>query len=462
MKKILVLLLLPLFASAQIEFHPPSWRLNGNTLTGNTSIGAKNNYALLFITDNVERARILGTGAVVIGHTVTAIGEKLGIRTASNSYGWTHTDGTINLTSYVGSSAGWLGTQSNHSLNLFYNDQTATATIGTLSNMDITATRGMLIGPNDVFVCSNRFRIGTGTSTALFHGADALSTGYVAKFRNNGASDADNILVIQNNKMVGINTGTATVTEELEVVGNIKMVDGGQAANKAMISNDLGVASWQTITSVGTVTTGAWNGTAVGVQYGGTGANLSATGGASQVLQQTSAGGAITVGQLAATDLSNGTAGTGSVVLSSNLPQVATFTANTTTTSTVATAATGYTFNIGANTTYVLSGAIQGSCDNTGGCKYYLDMPGTSTVTVSYNGTTSSSSSVNRVSQTTDATLTGIAFITYNGGGTIEMDGKLVGDGTGGVAGLYVASATEGQTCVVAGWSNLIIIKASP
>ena len=48
---------------------------------------------------------------------------------------------------------------------------------------------------------------------------------------------------------------------------------------------------------------------------GGTAANLSATGGAHQVLMQTSVGGAVTVAQLAASDLSNGINGTGAVVL---------------------------------------------------------------------------------------------------------------------------------------------------
>lgn len=53
----------------------------------------------------------------------------------------------------------------------------------------------------------------------------------------------------------------------------------------------------------------------VAVSKGGTASNLSATGGTSQVLKQTSVGGNITVAQLAATDLSNGVAGTGSVTL---------------------------------------------------------------------------------------------------------------------------------------------------
>jgi hypothetical protein len=46
---------------------------------------------------------------------------------------------------------------------------------------------------------------------------------------------------------------------------------------------------------------------------GGTGADLSATGGTSRVLKQTSVGGAVTVGQLAASDLSDGSTGTGAI-----------------------------------------------------------------------------------------------------------------------------------------------------
>src|SRR6185436_2392454 len=46
--------------------------------------------------------------------------------------------------------------------------------------------------------------------------------------------------------------------------------------------------------------------------------NLSATGGTSQVLKQTSSGANITVAQLAASDLSNGTTGSNSVVLATS------------------------------------------------------------------------------------------------------------------------------------------------
>ncbi len=69
------------------------------------------------------------------------------------------------------------------------------------------------------------------------------------------------------------------------------------------------------ITTLGTVGTGVWQGTKIGLAYGGTNADLSGTGGASQVLKQASSGAAVTVGQLAASDLSNGTTGSGAVVL---------------------------------------------------------------------------------------------------------------------------------------------------
>jgi len=56
----------------------------------------------------------------------------------------------------------------------------------------------------------------------------------------------------------------------------------------------------------------------LGVARGGTGADLSATGGTSQVLRQSSVGAVITVSQLAASDLSNGTTGSGAVVLATS------------------------------------------------------------------------------------------------------------------------------------------------
>lgn len=69
------------------------------------------------------------------------------------------------------------------------------------------------------------------------------------------------------------------------------------------------------IATVGTIGTGTWQGTKIGLAYGGTNADLSATGGSSKFLRQNSAGAAITVVQPAASDLSDGITGSGAVVL---------------------------------------------------------------------------------------------------------------------------------------------------
>ncbi len=68
------------------------------------------------------------------------------------------------------------------------------------------------------------------------------------------------------------------------------------------IALDIGSAN---IVTVGTITAGTWQGTKIGLAYGGTNADLSATGGTHNFLKQSSSGAAITVGQPALADLSD-------------------------------------------------------------------------------------------------------------------------------------------------------------
>jgi hypothetical protein len=60
------------------------------------------------------------------------------------------------------------------------------------------------------------------------------------------------------------------------------------------------------LVSVGTITTGVWTGTTIGLAKGGTNADLSGTGGTSQFLRQNTVGGTISVVRPAVTDLSDG------------------------------------------------------------------------------------------------------------------------------------------------------------
>jgi hypothetical protein len=81
----------------------------------------------------------------------------------------------------------------------------------------------------------------------------------------------------------------------------------GQPAFRVLIPGDIPNLSASKITSG-----------KLALARGGTNADLSGTGGGSQVLKQTSAGAGITVGQLAASDLSNGVTGSGAVVLAAS------------------------------------------------------------------------------------------------------------------------------------------------
>ena len=60
------------------------------------------------------------------------------------------------------------------------------------------------------------------------------------------------------------------------------------------------------LTSVGTIATGTWNATIIGLSKGGTGVSLAGTGGTSQFLRQNTVGGTITVVRPSISDLSDG------------------------------------------------------------------------------------------------------------------------------------------------------------
>ena len=86
------------------------------------------------------------TGNVGIGTNVPT--TRLELRTVSGNYGFLHSDGTIQVGTYVGNSAsgaigGWLGTLSNHPLHLFTNNGQPSATLSTGGNFGLgTATPG--------------------------------------------------------------------------------------------------------------------------------------------------------------------------------------------------------------------------------------------------------------------------------------------------------------------------------
>jgi hypothetical protein len=99
--------------------------------------------------------------------------------------------------------------------------------------------------------------------------------------------------------------GTYTAGAGLTLTGTQFSVGTGQITN-TMLAGSVAASKLvgTDIATVGTITSGIWHGTALGLLYGGTNADLSATGGASKFLKQASAGAAITVVQVADADLS--------------------------------------------------------------------------------------------------------------------------------------------------------------
>lgn len=289
--------------------------LSSNLEEGNTAVGSdalQSNTTGLFNTAN-------GAGSLrynTTGYNNTASGYGAG---ESNTAGYENT--------YVGFAANGSATLTN-----------ATA-IGAYAT--VAVSNAMVLGNGSVKV-----GIGTSSPSSPLHVVgDTLITGNILTAAWNGAtigatyggtaqstytlgdtlySSATNTL----SKLAGNTTATKkfltqTGNGTISAAPGWNTISGSDITSAALTKTDdtnvtltLGGSPTTALLSATSLTLG-WTGQ-LGLSRGGTNANLSATGGTSQVLKQTSAGGAITVAQLAASDLSNGTIGSGSVVLATS------------------------------------------------------------------------------------------------------------------------------------------------
>jgi hypothetical protein len=83
----------------------------------------------------------------------------------------------------------------------------------------------------------------------------------------------------------------------------LSVTNGAGVAGNPTLDIDSAYVGQSSITTLGTIATGVWQATKIGLAYGGTNADLSGTGGTGNYLKQASAGAAITVGTLLFTDL---------------------------------------------------------------------------------------------------------------------------------------------------------------
>lgn len=105
---------------------------------GSNAFVSANNSVVLGSINGINGA----TADTNVGIGTTAPQTRLQIRTASGNYGFTQTDGTITVGSYVGSSTsgstgGWLGTQSNHKLFFFTNNGQPSMTVDPTGNVGV-------------------------------------------------------------------------------------------------------------------------------------------------------------------------------------------------------------------------------------------------------------------------------------------------------------------------------------
>jgi hypothetical protein len=98
------------------------------------------NYIQNTTTQEAANFNISGNGIVGgnVGIGTTTPQSKLSVQ--ASGYGFTQTDGTVTVGSYVNPSGGWLGTRSNHPLYFFTNDSGAQMTLNTAGSFGIGTT----------------------------------------------------------------------------------------------------------------------------------------------------------------------------------------------------------------------------------------------------------------------------------------------------------------------------------
>ena len=135
-------------------------------------------------------------------------------------------------------------------------------------------------------------------------------------------------------------------------------------------------------------------------------------------------------------------------------------TGDATTTSTVAATIGNFTFTAVAGARYSVNAYLRTGCNNTGGLKVSVTIPGTSTMNIGTFGNTSSVNATTQGVLTTSASLSSYAYNTLNANGLmLQLQGTISVDNTGGTVSLSFASVTSGQTSTIYKEGSYIIIK---
>lgn len=190
-----------------------------------------------------------------------------------------------------------------------------------LPDCDATVYKAPVLPSNIPFYFTSAQNIGTGV------GVYDSASGRVLNFRNILAG-ANVTVTLVGSDIVISSTGGGGGGSVTSVSGTLNRITstGGTTPVIDISANYIGQSS---ITTLGTIGAGIWQGTKVGLAYGGTNADLSATGGSANYLKQVSVGAAITVGTIPYSDIT-GTPGAAWLLASGGTLSAAnTITANT-------------------------------------------------------------------------------------------------------------------------------------
>jgi hypothetical protein len=183
------------------------WVYNGSTL-GWAQVNYWNNTGF-------NSTDIYNTNSGKVGIGTNAPITKLTIKTLTNDYGVTQTDGTITVGTYVGAGAGWIGTRSNHPLSFFINNGGQAVTLATNGNFGIGETNPI-----------NKLQIGSmgavgfnGNDLAFGNGTNATGLVQTNSFLQVASSTNIGLMPSNGAGNVGINIASPANTFQIGSVG---------------------------------------------------------------------------------------------------------------------------------------------------------------------------------------------------------------------------------------------------
>jgi hypothetical protein len=208
--------------STAIGFDAAVSNSNNSTAIGANALVTQSNSLVLGSIKNINFA----TADTNVGIGTTAPTDPLTIKTATNTFGFVQTDGTITVGSYVGGSGvgGWYGTRSPHPLHFFVNNGSPSMTVAYPSGfvgIGTTAPAAKLsVNGTGWFQGDNTPLSGSGVAVGFTTG----NQGYVFAL-DYGANAARNLILNGPGGNVGI--GTNSPDDALSVNGGADKSAGG-------------------------------------------------------------------------------------------------------------------------------------------------------------------------------------------------------------------------------------------